>query len=190
MIKNADLEKRAMINETNYGTIFGRTAVEQGLCTETELQHCLEELKGRRKDAPVILHDLMIQLGYLTKSQAERLKASVRETKAATHQIPGYKVLGRLGKGAMAVVYRAKQISLNREVAIKVLPKRFSENPEYVERFYKEGQAAAKLNHNNIVQAFDVGEAGGYHYFVMEYVKGKTLYEDLAASKVFSEEEA
>jgi serine/threonine-protein kinase len=75
-------------------------------------------------------------------------------------------------------------------VAIKILPKRFSENPEYVERFYKEGQAAAKLNHNNIVQAIDVGEAGGYHYFAMEYVEGKTIYEDLAVGKVFSEKEA
>jgi serine/threonine-protein kinase len=59
-----------------------------------------------------------------------------------------------------------------------------------VERFYNEGRAAAKLNHNNIVQAFDVGEAGGYHYFVMEYVEGKTLYDDLSAGKIFSEEEA
>jgi serine/threonine-protein kinase len=190
VVKDAALEKRAMINETNYGTVFGRTAVDQGLCTEDELLHCLEEMKTCQRDAPVILQNLMIQLGYLTKSQAERLKVSIGDAKAAAHQIPGYKILSRLGKGAMAVVYRAKQISLNREVAIKVLPRRFSENPEYVERFYKEGQAAAKLNHNNIVQAFDVGEAGGYHYFVMEYVKGKTLYEDLAASKIFSEEEA
>jgi serine/threonine-protein kinase len=75
-------------------------------------------------------------------------------------------------------------------VAIKVLPKRFTENSEYVERFYREGQAAAKLNHNNIVQAFDVGEAGGYHYFVMEYVEGKTIYDDLAAGIPFGEAEA
>jgi serine/threonine-protein kinase len=75
-------------------------------------------------------------------------------------------------------------------VAIKILPKRFTENPEYVERFYKEGQAAGKLNHPNIVQAIDVGEAGGYHYFVMEYVEGKTIADDLSAGKVFEEAEA
>jgi len=90
----------------------------------------------------------------------------------------------------MAIVYKGKQLSLNRTVAIKVLPKRFSENPEYVERFYKEGQAAGKLNHPNIVQAFDVGEAAGYHYFVMEYVEGKTIADDLADGKIFSEAEA
>jgi serine/threonine-protein kinase len=90
----------------------------------------------------------------------------------------------------MAVVYKARQLSLNRMVAIKILPKRFTENPEYVERFYKEGQAAGRLNHPNIVQAIDVGEAGGYHYFVMEYVEGKTIADDLAAGKVFEEKEA
>jgi serine/threonine-protein kinase len=111
-------------------------------------------------------------------------------SKVAAHQIPGYKIQGKLGAGAMAVVYKAKQLSLNRTVAIKILPKRFSENPEYVERFYKEGQAAGKFNHNNIVQAFDVGEAGGYHYFIMEYVEGKTIYEDLATGKIFDEDEA
>jgi len=90
----------------------------------------------------------------------------------------------------MATVFRARQISLDRVVAIKVLPKRLSESPDYVERFYKEGKAAAKLNHPNIVQAIDVGEVGGYHYFVMEYVEGRTLFDDLAAGKVFSEAEA
>ena len=179
-----------MINETNYDTVFGRMVVEQGLCTDGELRHSLEELKSRSKINPTMLRDLMIDLGYITETQAERLKDSIRESKAAAHQIPGYKILGKLGAGAMAIVYKAKQLSLDRTVAIKVLPKRFSENPEYVERFYKEGQAAGKLNHNNIVQAFDVGEAGGYHYFVMEYVEGKTLYDDLLAGKVFAEDKA
>lgn len=179
-----------MANETNYDTIFGKVVVEKGLCTADELSHSLDELKSRQKSNPTILKDLMIELGYITHTQAERLKESLKETKAVEHQIPGYIILGKLGKGAMAVVYKAKQLSLDRTVAIKVLPKRFTENPEYVERFYKEGQAAGKLNHNNIVQAFDVGEASGYHYFVMEYVKGKSLYEDLSTGKIFSEEEA
>ena len=165
-------------------------AVEQGLCTDAELRRAVEELKSRHKVNPIMLRDLMIDLGYLTPAQASRLRASIKESKAIAHQIPGYKVQGKLGAGAMAVVYKAQQLSLNRTVAIKVLPKRFSENPEYVERFYKEGQAAGKLNHNNIVQAFDVGEAGGYHYFIMEYVEGKTLYDDIAAGKIYSEQEA
>jgi len=179
-----------MRNETNYDTVFGKMAVELGLCADDELRHSIEQMESRRKVSPTVLEDLMIHLGYITKTQAERLKRTIKESKAAAHQIPGYQILGKLGAGAMAIVYKARQLSLNRTVAIKVLPNRFSENPEYVERFYKEGQAAAKLNHNNIVQAIDVGEAGGHHYFVMEYVEGKTIYDDLSAGKVFSENEA
>ncbi len=179
-----------MTSETNYDTIFGKMMVEQGLCTDDELRQSLKELESRSKVNPTILKELMVELGYVTTTQAERLKESLKESKAAAHQIPGYKIVGKLGAGAMAVVYKAKQLSLNRMVAIKILPKRFSENPEYVERFYKEGQAAGKLNHHNIVRAIDVGEAGGYHYFVMEYVEGKTIADDLAAGNVFEEAEA
>ncbi len=179
-----------MTNETNYDTVFGKLAVEHGLCTDDELRHSLEEMEARKEINPVILKDLMIELGFITTTQADRLKEDIKDTKAAVKKIPGYKITGKLGAGAMAVVYKAKQLSLNRTVAIKVLPKRFSENPEYVERFYKEGQAAGRLNHPNIVQAIDVGEAGGYHYFVMEYVEGKTIADDLTAGKIFSEPEA
>ncbi|NIA16802.1 MAG: protein kinase [Planctomycetes bacterium] len=178
------------MSETNYDTIFGRAAIEQGLCTETELKHCRQELRDRSSERPGTLEEILIRKGYITPSQAKRVREAARVGKDVAEQIPGYKILGKLGAGAMAVVYKATQLSLNRTVAIKILPKRFSEKPDYVKRFYKEGQAAAKLNHNNIVGAFDVGEAGGYHYFVMEYVKGKTLYEDLAKNKVFDEAEA
>jgi len=178
------------LNETSYDTIFGKMAIEQRFCTDAEMRKALEKLRANSKEQPTTLQDVMVKLGYITTAQAERLKGSIKETKTSAHQIPGYQILGKLGAGAMAVVYKARQLSLDRVVAVKVLPKRFSESEDYVERFYREGQAAAKLNHNNIVQAIDVGEAGGYHYFVMEYVKGKTIYDDLSTGKVFSEAEA
>ena len=179
-----------MTSETNYDTVFGKMVLEQGLCTDEELCRSLQELESRQKVNPITLKELMIEFGFVTGTQADRLKTSIKETRTAAHQIPGYRILGKLGQGAMAIVYKAQQLSLDRTVAIKILPKRFTENKEYVERFYKEGQAAAKFNHNNIVQAFDVGESGGYHYFVMEYVEGKTLYEDMVDGKLFSEAEA
>ncbi len=108
----------------------------------------------------------------------------------AKRQIPGFQILQKLGAGGMAVVFKAKQLSLDRTVAIKVLPRRFSSDEEYVKRFYEEGKAAAKLNHPNIVQAIDVNEYAGYHYFVMEYVEGKTVYDELEAGKVYTENEA
>lgn len=109
---------------------------------------------------------------------------------SSARQIPGYQILGKLGAGAMAVVFKARQISLNRIVAIKVLPKSLSSDEEYVERFYQEGRAAAQLNHTNIVQAYDVGESHGYHYFVMEYVEGETVYDRIHAGQLYSEAEA
>lgn len=178
------------MNDTSADTLFARMVVEQNLCSEEEIKKCRQEFQKRLKENPTTLEQLLLDYKFITANQANRVKTNIKESKAASHQIPGYKILGKLGAGAMAVVYKAKQLSLDRTVAVKVLPKRFSENPDYVNRFYKEGKAAAKLNHNNIVQAIDVGEAGGYHYFVMEYVEGKTIYDDLAAGKIFSEDEA
>ena len=178
------------MNDTSNDTLFARMVLDQSFCTEDELKRCRVEFKKRLKDNPTTLEQILLEYGFVTKSQIDRVKNTITEARSASHQIPGYKILGKLGAGAMAVVYKARQISLDRTVAVKVLPKRFSENPDYVSRFYKEGRAAAKLNHNNIVQAIDVGEAGGYHYFVMEYVEGKTIYDDLAAGKIFPEDVA
>ena len=175
---------------TSFDTLLGRMALDQRLCTEREVEQCQEELQKLAAENPTTLENLLVKKHFITPGQLERLKANINESRNTAGQIPGYKVLGKLGSGAMAVVYKAKQLSLDRTVAIKVLPKKFVQKSDYVERFYKEGRLAAKLNHNNIVQAIDVGEVGGLYYFVMEYVDGKTLYDDLSKGKVFSEDEA
>ena len=175
---------------TSFDTLLGQMALDQKLCTDAEVQQCKEELQKLSADNPATLESLLVQRCYITPSQLERLRNSIKESRDTAGQIPGYKVLGKLGSGAMAVVYKAKQLSLDRTVAVKVLPKKFVQKSDYVERFYKEGRLAAKLNHNNIVQAIDVGEVGGLYYFVMEYVEGKTLYDDLSKGKIFNETEA
>ena len=165
-------------------TELGRMVVERSLATKDEV----DQANLRRQASENSLADILVDQGSVTRRQIERL----RETIKASHsqQIPGYQILSKLGAGAMATVFKARQLSLDRVVAIKVLPRKLSDNPEYVERFYREGKAAAKLNHANIVQAIDVGEAGGYHYFVMEYVEGHTIHDELSGGKVFSESEA
>ena len=85
-----------MTNETNYDTVIGKMAVEHGLCTDDELRQSMKELESRRKINPVILKDLMIELGYVTAGQAERLKVDIKESKAAVKQIPGYKITGTM----------------------------------------------------------------------------------------------
>ncbi len=87
-------------------------------------------------------------------------------------RIPGFKIRSVLGKGAMGTVYKAKQLTLQRPVAIKVLIPQLSKNKKFISRFMVEARATAKLSHVNIVQGIDVGEVDGHHYFVMEFVDG------------------
>ncbi len=171
---------------------FCRLVVERQFATQEEVQSAAEQqrqLASSGHQRPI--SEVLIDLGFLTRTQAARVQGTNEDSGSrAAQQIPGYQLQKKVGAGAMAVVYAAKQISLDRTVAIKVLPKRLSRNAEFVERFYREGRAAAQLNHNNIVQAIDVGEANGFHYFVMELVEGCTVYDEMADGKVYSEQEA
>jgi len=86
-----------------------------------------------------------------------------------------YQIIQEIGRGGMAVVYKAYQPSLTRYVAIKVLPPQFSFDHDFIERFVREARGAAMLHHPNIITIHDVSEQDGVHYFVMEYLMGKTL---------------
>jgi serine/threonine-protein kinase len=95
-------------------------------------------------------------------------------------EIEGYEILAKLGEGGMGSVWKARQTSLDRLVAIKLLPTAFSENKKFIERFRREALATARLNHPHIVSAIDVGvrqsDTGpDLHYFVMEYVDGESV---------------
>lgn len=161
---------------SNVDTEVGRLVIDTNLATRAELDFCREQQKQASDPNQRSLADLLVDHGFVTANQVKRVRRQMEERRSS--QIPGYTLLGRLGKGAMATVYKARQVSLQRDVAIKVLPKKSSESAEFVERFYKEGRAAARLSHNNIVQAIDVGSTpDNFHYFVMEYIEGRTLYD-------------
>ncbi|SET36499.1 Stk1 family PASTA domain-containing Ser/Thr kinase [Paenibacillus sp. NFR01] len=94
------------------------------------------------------------------------------------HELGGrYQVIERIGGGGMALVYRAHDILLNRNVAIKVLRNQFVHDEEFIRRFRREAQSAASLSHPNVVSIYDVGQEEDIHYIVMEYVEGKNLNE-------------
>lgn len=175
---------------TSVDSELGRLIVERNLATQQEVEQC-RSIQNERSQAgnESSLSDVLIEEGVVTHRQIERVKQTIDDTRKG-RQIPGYILMAKLGAGTEATTYKAKQVSLDRIVAVKVLHRRLSEDPEYVERFYREGKAAAKLNHPNIAQAFDVGEAGGYHYFVMEYVEGQELHEQLARGQAYSEQES
>ena len=100
-----------------------------------------------------------------------------------------YEILEEIGRGGMATVYKAKQKNLNRIVALKVIPKEFTHDTEFVTRFQREAQSAAKLNHHNIITIHDVGEIGGYPYIAMEYLEGGDLHQRIQKEGVLSEKE-
>jgi serine/threonine protein kinase len=101
----------------------------------------------------------------------------VRGLNLIGEQFAGYKVISELGRGGMAIVYKADELSLNRIVALKVLSPKISDDDTMIKRFEREAQAAAKLSHPNIVHIYSIGEEDGVNYFTMEYIKGKTLKE-------------
>src|SRR5919204_6631068 len=86
-----------------------------------------------------------------------------------------YEVLDELGRGGMAIVYRARERELDREVAIKVLPLALAFDSEFVERFQREARTAAQLEHPNVIPVYRVGRAGQVIYFVMKYLRGQSL---------------
>ena len=88
-----------------------------------------------------------------------------------------------LSKGGMGEVFLAKQISLDRPVALKVLQDKFLDDKEYVDSLFREARAAGKISHPNIVQAYAVGEEDGIFYFAMEFIRGETLKQILKREK-------
>ena len=105
-------------------------------------------------------------------------------------EIAGFRLVEEIARGGMGSVHLARQISIDRDVAVKLLFPKYAEDRIFVERFLREARAAARLNHPNIVQAIDVGHSGGRYYFVMEFVRGCTLGARLREQGRFAPAEA
>lgn len=103
-------------------------------------------------------------------------------------ELPGFELLELLGRGGMGEVWRARQQSLGRMVAVKLLPTRLAKDEEFVARFEKEAVALAALNHPNIIQIIDRGVAGEHYYFAMEFVEGRSLREAIGPGRLTPQE--
>src|SRR6266446_5082326 len=90
-------------------------------------------------------------------------------------QLGDYQLIREVGRGGMGIVFEAHQISLNRRVALKVLPFAAALDPKQLQRFKNEAQAAANLHHNYIVPVYAVGHERGVHYYAMQYIEGQSL---------------
>jgi tRNA A-37 threonylcarbamoyl transferase component Bud32 len=101
---------------------------------------------------------------------------------------PGLEIMEVAGHGGMGTIYKARQPQLDRVVALKILSPELGRDPAFAQRFSREAQALAKLNHTNIVRVFDFGQAGGFFYFLMEYVDGVTLRTLIEQKAIHAEE--
>src|SRR5580700_1587715 len=101
---------------------------------------------------------------------------------AAETQFGPYKIIALIGSGGMGEVYRARDTRLLRDVALKILPESFTNDPERLRRFEQEARSVAGLNHPNIVSVYDVGQANGIHYIVSELLEGETLRARIVSS--------
>ncbi|MGD0092899.1 MAG: protein kinase, partial [Planctomycetota bacterium] len=106
--------------------------------------------------------------------------------------VGGFELITKIGQGGMGTVFKARQISLDRIVALKILPPSIAKDEKFIERFNKEARATAKLNHPNIVQGIDVGQdsATGLWYFAMEFIDGPSVKKVLTEQKTIPEERA
>ena len=106
-----------------------------------------------------------------------------------THLAPGqmlgpYRILGQIGQGGMATVYKAYQAAMDRNVAVKILPSQLAESPEFTGRFRQEARVIARLEHAHILPVYDYGESDGYSYLVMRYLEAGTLREYLRGAQL------
>lgn len=146
-----------------------------GLVDKDQLTDALIEAnkatEGRAQDNVDLLAEQLISRGLITRWQAERLL----EGRYKGFFLKQYKLLSQLGRGGMSAVYLAEHVLMHRRVAIKILPKDRVADSSYLARFHREAQAAAALDHRNIVRAYDVDQDNGQHFMVMEYVEGRDL---------------
>ena len=134
-------------------------------------------------DAPASLCPkcLMVQAAASTGDGLSPDAKSPPLLKAVRAAFPQLEILDLIGQGGMGAVFKARQPKLNRFVALKILPERLAADPAFAERFAREGQMLARLNHPNIVAVHDFGESGGFYYLLMEFVDGVNLRQAMRA---------
>lgn len=163
---------------------YRRLCLERGFLTSaqaTAVRTAQKEAAQRGTVKSFLL--ICLEKNFLTREQCaeieRRARAAVSERVVRLKSLGGFRLLEKVGEGAMGVVFKARQESLDRVVALKLLAPRLAKNPVFIARFMREARAAAALNHPNIVQGIDVGSDQGFHYFAMEFVEGETAAQRL-----------
>ncbi len=139
----------------------------------------LREYQDRHPDLADEIGDLFPALVEVEQAEAERPEPESQQRAVPEapplHQIGDYRLLRKVGRGGMGIVYEAEQVSLGRRVALKVLPLHACGDSNALERFRREARAAANLHHTNIVPVLEVGQDGDVCYYAMQFIQGQSL---------------
>lgn len=167
-----------------------RTALRKGYLDRNRVAAARKLMRGERAaGGRPRLHRILLRYNLLTRAQLLDIRRTMAR-QGMPMRVGDFDIISRLGRGAAGAVYRARQRSLDREVAIKILAGPLAADGELVERFLHEARAAAQICHPNVVQVYDVGRTQHTRYIVMEYVRGPTLDRVLRAEGPISEERA
>ncbi len=153
---------------------FYQAALQSGLIDEAGLAACFDLIPPEKRTPDAIDRRLARQAiasGRLTLWQAQQIMGG----RSTGYKIDKYILLDLLGRGGMGRVYLAKDVRLNRRVALKILSQERMNNPRAIARFQREAKVGAQLQHENLVRVYDAGEANGVCYLVMEYIEGKNV---------------
>ena len=148
---------------------FVKQLEDSGVVAPGKLREFLPP-QGKPKDAAELARDL-IRNNHLTKYQAEQIVRG----KSKSLFLGNYVLLDKIGQGGMGQVFKAHHRRMDRIVAVKVLPSEVTQNPASIARFEREVKMVAKLDHPNIVTAYDADQADGVHFLVMQFVEGSDL---------------
>lgn len=157
-------------------TVFRESAVRLGWVTDAQLEECIgiqDRTVGRRMKR---LGAIAVEEGMLAPGELAMLFSGKRKP-PPVRRIGGYEIKRLLGEGGLGTVFLAEQLSMNREVALKVLRSKWLDDTEFRQRFLLEAQHVGKMSHPNLIGVYDAGLDGDQLYFSMEFVPGKNVQE-------------
>jgi len=157
---------------------YAKLAVRHGFMSEQELKRCLEALN---KDPNLTWEKWVLREGLLDERRVRAVKVAhrrlMKDKEKQVMSVSGYEVISRVGEGGLGIVYKARQLSMNRIVALKILHRQWVDDEEFRKRFLLEARLLGRLNHPNLITVYDVGREDWKYYFSMEFVDGRTAEE-------------
>ncbi|MBE7463708.1 MAG: protein kinase [Planctomycetes bacterium] len=169
----------------------GEIALQKGYINRTQLKEALSAQGELQKlGLSEKIGQILYQKKFITQNVLDEILKEQDAGGGPRRVLGNFEIHEKIGQGAMGVVFKARQISMDRVVALKILSPKYANDAEFIERFVREARAAGQFNHEHIVAAVDVGYVEPYHYFAMEHVQGINLRQAIRERGKLPEREA